>query len=94
MAALTRSGATKASEKRHVDLPHAAVLTFGDAFGIRSGVGNEFVSGSTLESRSPASGVWERLHLGLLIGRASNCGAPSLSFLVDPQFLPIFDAAQ
>ena len=27
----------------HVDLPRRAALTFGDAFGIRSGIGNEFV---------------------------------------------------
>ena len=28
---------------RHVDLPRGAVLTFGDAFCIRSGIGDEFV---------------------------------------------------
>jgi hypothetical protein len=42
MAALTRSGARKASEIV-IYLPHAAALTCGDAFGTRSGVGDEFV---------------------------------------------------
>ena len=43
MAALTRSGARKASEIVMLIFRDAAALASGDAFGIRSGVGNEFV---------------------------------------------------
>ena len=40
---LDEVGREERERDRHVDLPHAAALTFGDAFGIRSGIGHEFV---------------------------------------------------
>jgi hypothetical protein len=40
---LDEVGREEGERDRHVHLPHAAALTSGDAFGIRSGVGNEFV---------------------------------------------------
>jgi hypothetical protein len=46
---------------RHVDLPRGAVLTFGDAFGIRSGIGDELVDErrwSTSRQRRPCTATW------------------------------------
>jgi len=40
---LDEVGREEGERDRHVDLPYTAALTSSDAFGIRSGVGNEFV---------------------------------------------------
>jgi hypothetical protein len=32
---------------RHIDLPHTAALTCGNAFGVDSGIGNQFVEPAT-----------------------------------------------
>jgi hypothetical protein len=40
---LDEVGREEGERDRHVDLPYTGALTSSDAFGIRSGIGNEFV---------------------------------------------------
>jgi hypothetical protein len=53
----TRWGRKQGEGDRHVHLPHAAALTSGDAFSVRSGVDNEFVKPTATRVQSMRPGL-------------------------------------